>query len=115
MKAFLRLSLLAIVTLAPAVQAGECYRHHDRTYVGLYHNPAPTREYRETYAGHYVRKERPYRFATMYERITYPRNYSTGGPYRWPDRADPTITVSLRRPGGYCPCPYHSTYHVPMR
>jgi hypothetical protein len=112
MKTILRLCLLVSVlsVVTPALQAEDCYRHYDRTYVGLYKNPNRARTYRHTYAGHYVRNDRPYRWEQIYERTTYPRNYFSYGRHMWPDNPKPQTTRSLVRPAGFNPYPGSSEY-----
>jgi len=112
MKTILRFSFLAlaIVALTPALSAEDCYRHYDRTYIGLYKNPKPARTYRHTYAGHYVRKDHPYRWEQIFERTTYPRNYYSHGRHLWPDNPKPQTTRSLVRPAGFNPYPENGGY-----
>jgi hypothetical protein len=126
MKAILRSSLLAVVLLAPAVQAAP--EVHDRVYETLYKNPKASKSYREGYAGHYVRKDRPYRFVTFYERTSIPRSYAGNrdyyvGPgsrrfhgvgtyyYNVPGYPKPQVMISSRRPDGFDPYRYHGSYY----
>lgn len=117
MNTILRLCLLvsALTILTPAVQAEDCYRHYDRTYVGLWKNPNKAHTYRHSYAGHYIRNDRPYRWEQIYERTTYPRNYYSYGRYMWPDNPKPQTTRSLVRPAGFNPYPGGSATYVRVR
>ena len=141
MKAILRLSFAAAVLAAPAVQAApEVY---DRVYETIYKNPKPSPVYEEHYAGHYVRKDRPYKFGTFFQRTVIPRayagnrNYYLEHPasrrfkgagtyyYNVPGYPKPQVQVRTRPPIGfdpyrYCGDYYHGavsgrTYYTPMR
>jgi hypothetical protein len=115
---------------------------HDRVYETIYKNPNPSPVYEESYAGHYVRKDRPYKFGTFYQRVVIPRSYAGNrsyyienanrhfrgvGTYYYnvPGFPKPQVQVRTRPPVGFdpyrnCGTYYHgaapgTTYYTPMR
>jgi len=90
----------------PALSAAP---HYDRSYETLYRNPKQHWKYRHTYAGHYVREDRPFSFQTFYERSRYPEGY--GKPYyRGPEHPTPKVTVYRHKPAFYNPQPVPPAY-----
>jgi hypothetical protein len=105
MKAIL-LAIAVFGALLPALPAGP---HYDRSYEALYRNPKQHWMYRHTYAGHYVREERPFSFQTFYERSRYPNGYGTRR-YRGPEHPTPKVTVHRTKPPFYNPEPVPPAY-----